>query len=37
VRDRAGEETPAVDVEAFVAALVEEASSRALEQSRFGR
>jgi threonyl-tRNA synthetase len=37
VRDRAGEETPAVEVDAFIAALVEEAASRALGQTAFGR
>jgi threonyl-tRNA synthetase len=37
VRDRSGDETPAVDVAEFIDALASEASSRALEQARFGR
>ncbi|MFM7718809.1 MAG: threonine--tRNA ligase [Actinomycetota bacterium] len=36
VRDRAGTETAGVSVEAFVDALVREAATRALEQTRFG-
>jgi threonyl-tRNA synthetase len=37
VRDRSGDETPAVDVSRFIDALVSEASSRALEQTPLGR
>jgi threonyl-tRNA synthetase len=36
VRDRDGTETKGVALDDLVAALVEEASSRRLEQSRFG-
>jgi threonyl-tRNA synthetase len=36
VRDREGNETPGIGVDAFAAALVEEATSRSLEQTRFG-
>jgi threonyl-tRNA synthetase len=36
VRDRGGNETPGVGLDAFTAALVEEATSRSLEQARFG-
>jgi threonyl-tRNA synthetase len=36
VRDREGNETPGIGVDAFAAALAEEATSRSLEQTRFG-
>jgi threonyl-tRNA synthetase len=36
VRNRRGAETPGVSIDAFVEALLREASSRALEQSSFG-
>ena len=36
VRDREGNETPGIGVDAFASALAEEAMSRSLEQTRFG-